>query len=213
MNTQVRPNDMALPPPLGLELVDGERVVGWIAGRSFGFRGFGSEAEAAGAAWVAYRTVARMLARRAGKRQIPIDVEPLALMRRGDVDVILASKREIATLVSPGHEGRTDASSFGFELEVPGPSDELTIRSLSHMAYRTLRRSGVRWTMWRPDPAPAESRARAEAADALIQASGADGRRGASTNTDGRAAPKRRRLRGIPSFDWRGARRVKPAAG
>ena len=148
MNTQVRANDMALPPPLGLELVDGDRVVGWIAGRSFGFGGFGSDAEAAGAAWVAYRAVARWLALRAGRRQIPIDVEPLQLMRREGADVILASNREIATLIPPGRERRTDAHSFGFELEVPGPADELTLRSLAHMVYRTLRRSGVRWTMW-----------------------------------------------------------------
>src|SRR5688500_17075197 len=203
MNTQVRPHDMALPPPLGLELIDGERVVGWIAGRSFGFGGFGSEAEAAGAAWVAYRTVARRLAQRAGKRPIPIDVEPVALTWRGDRPVILASYREIATLVPPGREGRTDASSFGFELEVPGPADELTLRSLSHMVYRTLRRSGVRWTLWLPDPVRTESRSRATAADTLVQTAGADGRQGASTGGDHRPAPKRRRLRGIPSFDWR----------
>src|SRR5690242_9019842 len=123
MHTHVELHNIALPPPLGLELVDGERVVGWIAGRSFGFSGFGSETEAAGAAWVAYRAVARRLAQRAGTRQIPIDVEPLALVRRGDVDAILASNREIAILVPPGREGRTDSDSFGFELELPGPAD------------------------------------------------------------------------------------------
>jgi hypothetical protein len=204
---------MALPPPSGLELIDGDRVVGWIADRSFGFGGFGSEAEAAGAAWVAYRSVARRLAQRAGKRQIPIDVEPLTLTWQGDRPVILASNREIAALVPPGRDGRTDANSFGFELEVPGSADELTLRSLSHMVYRTLRRSGVRWTMWLPDPVRTESRSRVKAVDALVPTLSADGRQDRSTDGDHRAAPKRRRLREIASFDWRGARRVKPSAG
>src|SRR5687768_9044193 len=152
MNTQIRSTDMALPPPSVTEdLMDRERTVGWITDRAFGFHGFANESEAAGAAWVAHRAVARALARRAGERQIPIDVEPLSLARFGDREVIVASNREVATLVRPGHQGRTGIDSFGFELELPAPVDELTIRSMAYVAYRSLRRSGVRWAMWMPE--------------------------------------------------------------
>lgn len=163
MNTQIRSTDMALPPPPVTEdLMDRERTVGWISDGAFGFHGFANESEAAGAAWVAYRAVARALARRAGERPIPIDVEPLALAMLGDREVILASNREIATLVRPGTDGRTNIDSLGFELELPSPVDELTLRSLAYVAYRTLRRSGVRWAMWMLEPAHARPVRRAK---------------------------------------------------
>jgi hypothetical protein len=38
--------------------------------------------------------------------------------------------------------------SFGFEIEVPPPDDELSVWSMAHLVYRTLRRSGLRWAMW-----------------------------------------------------------------
>src|SRR3712207_2312143 len=102
MTTQLAPNSMSLPPPLQLDLLDGARLVGWVKGPAIGFRGFANENEAAGAAWVAHRTLARRLARRHGGPVPPIDVEPLSLVQDGDRSVILASGRSIATLVRPG---------------------------------------------------------------------------------------------------------------
>ena len=81
MTTQLAPDRLALPPPLDLDLVDAGRAAGWIADNAVGFRGFGDETEAAHAAWVAHRTIARRLARTHGTRPVPVDIEPLAIQR------------------------------------------------------------------------------------------------------------------------------------
>lgn len=155
MTTMLRPetdrstNDLGLPPP-AFELTDGDRVVGWIAGPAMGFLGFGSEIEAAHAAWVAYRTMARRRARRDGSRPVPIDSEPLSLALRGDEAVILASGRPIATLVRPGEGSRSGQDAFGFEIRVPPPASAPDVRAMTHLVYRTLRKSGLRWALWQP---------------------------------------------------------------
>lgn len=154
MSVQLPADRLALPPPPDLDLRDGERRVGWILGDVVGFRGFADETEAAHAAWVSYRTLARRLARTHGTRSIPIGAEPLALQRRGDAQLVVAGGRAIATLVRPGADSPSGADSFGFEIRIPPPADELRVRSMGHLMYRTLRKSGLRWAMWRPAPAP-----------------------------------------------------------
>lgn len=150
MTTQLAPNSMSLPPPRrDLDLFDGTRLVGWVNGTAIGFRGFANENEAAGAAWVAHRTLARRLARRHGGAMPPVDVEPLSIARDDDRVIIRASGRPIATLVLPGAESPSGPESFGFEIQVPpAAADELSVRSLAHRIYRTLRKSGARWAMW-----------------------------------------------------------------
>jgi hypothetical protein len=145
------PDHLGLPPPLALDLTDTGRRVGWVEGDTIGFRGFGSEVEAAHAARVAHRTIARRLARQHGGRSVLVDTEPLALERRGDTERVLASGLPIATLLRPGPESRSGPDHFGFELRIPGRADELTMRSMSYLAYRTLRESGLRWAMWTGD--------------------------------------------------------------
>jgi hypothetical protein len=164
MTTQLAPNSMSLPPPssLELDLLDGDRAVGWISAQAVGFRGFANETEAAHAAWVAHRTLGRRLARRHGGRPAPIDVEPLAITRDADRETILASDRPIATLVRPSTHSRSGPETFGFEIHVPVAADELAMRSKAYLMYRTLRKSGLRWAMWdkrravTPGPAAAQ---------------------------------------------------------
>jgi len=153
MTTQLMPDMLAHPPPFEMDLMDADRVVGWISGDTIGFRGFQDETEATHAAWVAHRTLARRLARTHGTRLVPIDIEPLALKRSdaGDTDVILASNRPIGTLVRPARDSRA-GDSFGFEIAVPSPMPEFQLRGVAYLIYRTLRKSGVRWAIWRPDP-------------------------------------------------------------
>ena len=153
MTAQLMRDTLAQPPPFEMELVDADRVVGWIHGSTIGFRGFADETEATHAAWVAHRTLSRRLARTHGTRLVPIDIEPLALKRSddGETDIILASDRVIATLVRPGRHSRA-GDSFGFELAVPSPTTEFELRGLAYLIYRTLRKSGVRWAIWQPDP-------------------------------------------------------------
>jgi hypothetical protein len=151
MPTQLAPDRFALPPPLALDLVDADRTVGWIAGDAVGFGGFGDETEAAHAAWVAHRTIARRLARTHQMRPVPVDIEPLAIHRVEAKEMILASGRPIAALVRPRPDSRRGVDSFGFELLIPTPVTELEARALAYLIYRTLRKSGIRWAMWRPD--------------------------------------------------------------
>src|SRR5688572_30324926 len=149
MTTQLAPDRLALPPPLDLDLVDAGHVTGWIADNALGFRGFGDETEATHGAWVAHRTLARRLARTHRLRPVPVDLEPLALRRVGDKEMILASGRPIAALLRPGSDSRA-GDSFGFELLIPTRGSELQMRAMAHLVYRALRKSGVRWAMWRP---------------------------------------------------------------
>jgi hypothetical protein len=139
-----------MPPPLQLDLIDAGRTVGWVAGDAVGFRGFSNETEAAHAAWVAHRAIARRVARRTGGRPIPIDTEPLALEWRNDRQVVLASGRAIASLVGPSAESRSGSDSFGFEIRIPSAVGELEMRSKAYLIYRTLRKSGIRWALWQP---------------------------------------------------------------
>src|SRR5688572_20967766 len=141
------PEQPPLKPLLELDLSDGDRPVGWIHGRTIGFRGFTNELDAGMAAWVAHGTVTRRLARRTGAGPIPIDVEPLALERLDRREQILASGQEIGTLLRPEPGSRSGSDSFGFEIEVPAPADELRVRSMAHLVYLTLRRSGARWSV------------------------------------------------------------------
>jgi hypothetical protein len=148
MTTQLAPHCMDLPPPPQLDLLDMERVVGWIDGSRVGFLGFADEREVASAAWLAYRTISRRLARRLRIRPIPIDTEPLALAKHGNREVILASGRPIATLLRPGSDSRSGPHAFGFTVNLPPPADELTARSMAYSIYRTLRKSGLPWALW-----------------------------------------------------------------
>lgn len=152
---------LGLPPPrldVESDLVDAGRTVGWIDGDRVGFRGFADATEAAHAAWVAWRTLARRLARSHGTRPVPIDRAALALQRQGEREVILADDRPIATLVRPGALGQDGLDTFGFEIRVPAPVDQIRVRSMAYLMYRTLRKSGVRWALWRPAPPPRSQR-------------------------------------------------------
>src|SRR3569832_1106962 len=119
MTAQLVPDRLALPPPLELDLVDADRTTGWIIDNAVGFRGFGDETEAAHAAWVAHRTIARRLAPTSGMRPVPVDIEPLSIQRIDGKEMILASGRPMASLVRPGPDSRSGVDSFGFELLIP----------------------------------------------------------------------------------------------
>ena len=151
---------IGLPPPTSWNLVDGDRVVGWTADNTVGFRGFGNQTEAVHAAWVAYRALAQRLARTHGARPVPIDVASLAVQRVDGQEWILADGRPIARLIRQDAETPDEPESFGFAVEVPQVTDDLELQALAHLMYRTLRRSGLRWALWRTDARP-ETTARA----------------------------------------------------
>ena len=156
----VIPNRLPEPPPARaegfyLDLMDGERVIGWIAPDAIGFRGFANDVEAAHAAWVAYRALSRHIARRDGGTMLPIEAPPLEILDRPGERLVIVDKRPIARLVDPSRDVETGEPSHAFELRLETPRDELTVRSKAHLVYRALRRAGVRWAMWRPARPPA----------------------------------------------------------
>jgi len=190
MTTQVVPDRLALPPPREFDLIDANRAVGWVAGETVGFRGFADETEATHAAWIAHRTLARRLARTHGTRPVPIDIEPLALERVEGKEMIVASGEPIASLVRRHAGSRSGVESFGFELTIPSPTTELEVRAIALLIYRTLRKSGVRWSLWRPEVVRTAARATqpgAEAANERSQTVVNGGTSGAIDRSDRRA--------------------------
>jgi len=150
---------LGLPPPAPWSLHDGDRVVGWTRDNAVGFLGFADQTEAIHAAWVAYRALSRRLARDHGTRPVPIDSAPLTVQHTNDGTGILAGPRLIATIVRPGDERLAGSDTVGFEIEIPEPADELRVRAMAHLMYRTLRKSGVRWALWRKERPAAARRA------------------------------------------------------
>ena len=152
--TELDTKQLAQPPTFDIDLFHHGHMVGWLSPHAIGFRGFESEGDAMHAAFLAHRTLARHLARRDGRRPMPIGTEPLRVKRDDTVD---AAGRRIATIVRPGAASKSGADSFGFELSFRTPIDEATARAKFAHLYRALRRSGIRWAMWRSarSPAPA----------------------------------------------------------
>ena len=150
MAATLAPNHLGVPPPLDVELRDGEVLVGRVRDDVIAFRGFEHATDAAHAAWLAHRTLNRHLARRHGTRPLPVDTEPLALRQRDDREEILASGVPISTLLRPWSIPGDD--TFGFEILVPGNVGELRMRAKAYLIYRALRKSGIRWALWRPAP-------------------------------------------------------------
>ena len=149
MTMQLSPSHIGLPPPVRWDLIDADRLVGQATDRTVTFYGFADGTEAAHAAWVAYRALARRLAQSSGTRPIPIHAETVSIHRDGDRDMILAGQRPIATLVRHD-DSPADAPAFGFVIQLPQPTAELRVRALAYLMYRALRKSGVRWALWRP---------------------------------------------------------------
>lgn len=151
------PARLALPPPLDFPLADHDRLVGWVQHDVVGFCGFGDEQEAAHAAWVAYRTLDRRLARSRGRRPIPIDAAPLTIDLGRVPHVVRASGAPIAELYPPGSE-RAGAAGFAFGIRIPHPADELRMRAMAYLMYLALRKSGLRWALFARPPRRAEPR-------------------------------------------------------
>jgi hypothetical protein len=145
INEQLIPARLAEPPPqFQLDLLDGDRVVGWINQHTIAFHGFADETEGGYAAWAAHRTLSWRLAVRAGRRRPPIDVEPLTLVRHDGDLFVHASAGRFARLLAPSEH----RSSWAFELTLPKPLAEVFVRAKAYAIYRMLRRSGIRWKMW-----------------------------------------------------------------
>ena len=162
-------------PRLELDLMDGDRRYGWIAGDRVGFVGFGDHVEAVQAAWVAHRTVMRRLARSpAAAAAMSDDARTFALVSYGEDEMILANETPIAVLVRPDRDGASDRDSYGFVIRIPGDADHLDVRATAYRIYLALKSSGIRWTLRRANVSPAapEQDTRPTNADHLVADNG-----------------------------------------
>lgn len=149
------PGSHTARPRLELDLMDGHRRYGWIAGDRVGFVGFGDHVEAVQAAWVAHRTVVRRLARSPGAAPMSDDVRTFALVWYGEDEMILANETPIAVLVRPDRDGASHPDSYGFVIRIPGDADHLDVRATAYRIYLALKSSGIRWTLRRANVPPA----------------------------------------------------------
>lgn len=172
------PQHASVPPPFAFELTDGDRHVGWVKGSRLVFLGFQDEAQAAHAAWMAHRALVERIVESFGAKSPPLEGERLMIAPRGTHDVVCADGREIATLLRPGSEPMLDRH-FGFDLRVPAPHDELTMRATAYAIYRKLRKSGLPWALFSagpddPPPPPPSSGTRLSLGMRLAAAAGLD---------------------------------------
>jgi hypothetical protein len=135
---------LAARPSLELDLMDGNRHVGWISGNGVGFRGFENLTQAVHAAWVAHRA----LARRLGTSPAWSEAETFAIARHDDGEMILVDGGPIAALVRPDSDRQSGSDSFGFEIRIPERADEIFPRAMAYRMYLALRKSGVAWALW-----------------------------------------------------------------
>lgn len=156
--TRLTTSRMATPPPTILSPAF-PAGLGWIDGQTIGFRGFSDEQQVSRAAAVAYRAMEKRLT---GGRWYTrgFDVHKATVERRGDVEFITVGKRPIARLVRLGSIERNGDGSLGFELQVPVPVNEPTLRDIAAHIYSEVRRSGVSWGK---DPRVISSRKRPRA--------------------------------------------------
>lgn len=155
-------------PRLELDLMDGDRRYGWIAGDRVGFVGFGDHVEAVQAAWVAHRAVMRRVAGATGPAPMSDEARTFALVRYGEDEMILANETPIAVLVRPGSDGAGD--SYGFTMRIPGDPDDIDVRATAYRIYLALKSSGIAWRLERmkAPPATPEQKARPTVADHLV---------------------------------------------
>ena len=205
----VSPASHTARPRLELDLMDGDRRYGWIAGDRVGFVGFGDHVEAVQAAWVAHRTVMRRFARSPGAAPMSDDDRTFALVWYGEDEMILANETPIAVLVRPGRDGASDPDSYGFVIRIPGDADHLDVRATAYRIYLALKSSGIRWTPQRANVSPAapEQDTRRTNADHLVADSGDTTTSEDGGRNDDIDQSRQRARRFLPS-SWAGRRRA-----
>lgn len=120
---QIRPGDL----PSEFRLFKGDRQIGYIKNVAVGFGGFGTETEAAQAAYTAHRALGRRRSQ-AAELSIPNAPEELLLGEHGGGQYVIARSGLLARLVPPdpdyGYEG------WGFEISLR-PEEHATVFAMS----------------------------------------------------------------------------------
>ncbi len=121
-------------------LFQDEQEIGYIEGTTVGFRGFATSAEAALAASVAHRGLAR---RRGGPEPSQDSLQDFLIVERGPTLHVIARAAELATLRPPDPEG-SPVAGWGFEIELL-PEERLDVfaTARARVMWRALRSTGI----------------------------------------------------------------------
>lgn len=112
-------------------ITDGDERLGWIDGRTIGFRGFTSELDCRGALIQAYRAIDRSVpdSRQSWAWRDAVNAE-LRLVRDGAVERYEHAKTVVARLLRP--HGRAFDTSFGVEIELPASAGASHLLQVAH---------------------------------------------------------------------------------
>jgi hypothetical protein len=130
---------------LGFRLFKDDREIGYVGGTRARFQGFASRDDAALAASVAHRA----LARRRGERPHSMD-EPkdFLVVDRGAMQSVIARTAVLATLLPPACED-SDIGGWGFEIELlPEERCEIFAVARARVIWQALRSTGIYRRMW-----------------------------------------------------------------
>lgn len=121
-------------------LFAGEREIGYINDTTVGFLGFASRTEAALAASVAHRGLARRRGRQVRPANVPDD---FLVMEHGSTQHVIATAGVLATLRPPGSDA-TPVAGWGFEIELL-PEERLGVFAVgrARVMWRALRATGI----------------------------------------------------------------------
>ncbi len=101
-------------------LVRAEREIGWVEGRTVGFRGFADADEARAAATTAYNALTGWVARQARAQPPPHRVHRLSVRREGTVEWLTLGGVRIGRLRRFGADDVPGAADdVGFEIHLP----------------------------------------------------------------------------------------------
>jgi hypothetical protein len=129
-------------------LFQNDREIGYVDSTKARFQGFASRDDAALAASVAHRA----LARRRGERPHSMD-EPkdFLVVDRGTTQVVIARTAVLATLLPPALE-ESESGGWGFEIELlPKERCEIFAVARARVIWRALRDTGIYRRMWQFD--------------------------------------------------------------
>jgi hypothetical protein len=135
----------------GWELYVSDRKVGYIRGSSVGFIGFASEDQAARAASIAHRALARR--RSSGARSTP---EEYLFGHTEDGQFVIAQSGVLARLLPP--DSLTEGNNWGFEIALrPDESISVFAMARARLMWNAFRASGLARGMSQFAPAKAMS--------------------------------------------------------
>jgi hypothetical protein len=123
----------------GFRLHRQDQQVGWVEGKSVGFRGFASSDAALSAANAAYDALRAWLARERRVAQTPGRRRALQLRRDGSQSSITLAGVPIGRIITFGTSQGSGGAEFGFELQLPPQVGSVAGISAAQVIHNAIR--------------------------------------------------------------------------